>query len=318
MGDILNVRRTDSQERLGQFLNKINRAKEIVSGKACVYATGSFGRGEASSHSDLDLFIVGRSTEKTINGVVEERRELKNLDEICLKAELIDATRQLRVPEFSGDGEYLVHYSISQLIKTTGKPEDDVNNTFTARLLLLLESRPLIGEDVYADAIDEVISKYWDILRLWRTFCVNYEARTSREPEEKRNKRRLKNYKLKYSRLLTCYSALLYLLGVFQRNATVTPDDARAMVKFSPTERLEWILRQPHLAEGHGTTDELLRKYEEFLKDTDASEQDLIERFKDQAARRGRFAAANAFGDTMFELIELLGHKSRLHRLLVV
>jgi hypothetical protein len=86
---------------------------------------------------------------------------LKNLDEICLKAELIDATRQLRVPEFSGDGEYLVHYSISQLIKTTGKPEDDVNNTFTARLLLLLESRPLIGEDVYADAIDEVISKYW-------------------------------------------------------------------------------------------------------------------------------------------------------------
>ena len=157
-----------------------------------------------------------------------------------------------------------------------------------------------------------------DILRLWRTFCVNYEARTSREPEEKRNKRRLKNYKLKYSRLLTCYSALLYLLGVFQRNATVTPDDARTMVELSPTERLEWILRQPHIFQGHDTANELLKKYEEFLKDTDASERDLIERFKDQATRRGRFAAANAFGDTMFELVELLGSKSRLHRLLVV
>src|SRR5438132_1280368 len=82
-------------------------------------------------------------------------------DEICLKRELIVATRELRFPEFSGDGEYLVHYTIDQLVKTTGKPEDDLSNTFTARLLLLLESRPLIEPFIYWQAIDAVIEKYW-------------------------------------------------------------------------------------------------------------------------------------------------------------
>jgi hypothetical protein len=75
----------------------------------------------------------------------------------------------------------------------------------------------------YKHVIEEVIAAYWrdyddhknefvpaflanDILRLWRTFCVNYEARTSTDPPHQRAKRRLKNYKLKHSRLLTSYS----------------------------------------------------------------------------------------------------------------
>ena len=62
-----------------------------------------------------------------------------------------------------------------------------------------------MGAAVYQDVIDEVLASYWrdfeddkadlmpafftnDILRLWRTFCVNYEARTSREPEEKKQR----------------------------------------------------------------------------------------------------------------------------------
>lgn len=138
------------------------------------------------------------------------------------------------------------------MVKTLGHPNDDASNTFTARLLLLLESKPLFGTDVYWEAIEQVIAAYWgdftdhknefvpaflanDVLRIWRTFCVNYEARTAREPEEKRAKRKLKNYKLKHSRLLTCYSALAYLLAVFQEKKTVTPADARTMVGLTPT-----------------------------------------------------------------------------------
>src|SRR5580658_2234467 len=67
---------------------------------------------------------------------------LKHLDEICIKADLIEVTRKLRIPEFSGDGRYLAHYSVHEFTKALGTPEDDVTNTFTARLLLLLESRP--------------------------------------------------------------------------------------------------------------------------------------------------------------------------------
>jgi len=335
MADTLAGRRADSATRLKEFQEKLKQANEIAKGKACVYVTGSFGRSEASTFSDLDLFIAGRSVDVSIDGGVEERRELRKLDEICLKAELIDGTRSLKFPEFSGDGEYLAHYTINQLVKTTGKPEDDVNNTFTARLLLLLESRALIGDDVYKDAIDAVISKYWgdygdhknefvpaflanDILRLWRTFCVNYEARTSNDPPEKKNKRRLKNYKLKYSRMLTCYSALLYLLAIHDKSKTVSPEDVRGMVSKSPTERLEWLLSLEHLKDAHGGVRNLLEKYEQFLNNTNADEKTLLERISDKATRRDYFNQANAFGDAVFDLIEIIGHKSRLHRLLVV
>jgi len=64
-----------------------------------VYATGSFGRDEASKYSDLDLFIVGRSDGCT--------RALSKLEEICVKADLIEATQALEIPDFSGDVEYL-------------------------------------------------------------------------------------------------------------------------------------------------------------------------------------------------------------------
>ena len=77
-----------------------------------------------------------------------------------------------------------------------------------------------------------------DVLRMWRTFCVNYEARTKREPEREMAKRRIKNYKLKHSRLLTCYSGLLYLLTIFRENNTVSPTDAKSMIVFSPTDDL--------------------------------------------------------------------------------
>ena len=45
-------------------------------------------------------------------------------------------TRELKIPEFSGDGRYLTHYAVHEFTETLGTPEDDVTNTFTARLLL--------------------------------------------------------------------------------------------------------------------------------------------------------------------------------------
>ncbi len=75
-------------------------------------------------------------------------------------------------------------------------------------LLLLLESKPLVGDDVYMEAVSDVVAAYWgdfidhsqnfmpaflanDILRIWRTFCVNYEARTEKDPPERKAKRKL-------------------------------------------------------------------------------------------------------------------------------
>ncbi len=302
MGEVLAARRGETQSRLADLKGRLEDSTRIASGKACVYITGSFGRGEASAHSDLDLFIVGLGC--------PDNPALSRLDAICIKADLIEATRTLKFPEFSGDGQYLEHYAEKELIKTLGQPEDDANNTFTARLLLLLESQPVIGVTVYERIVNDVVAAYWrdyedhkkefipaflanDILRLWRTLCVNYEARTATDPPEKKAKRKVKNYKLKHSRLLTCYSALMHLLSTYSGQNTVHPNDALAMAKLSPTGRLEDLLKQTHITAAHEAIDKLLRTYEEFLTATDAPEAELVNRFMAPKAAKEYFQSAN-------------------------
>lgn len=327
MGDLLERRRAKTDERIGELKAELKEAEKLAADKACVYMTGSFGRGEASGYSDLDLFIAGKHR--------DSKPLLTGLDETLLKATLIKATRKLGIPDFSGDGEYLQHYSVYQLVKTLGTPEDDAKNTFTARLLLVLESKSLLGGDVYEHVIAEAIHAYWrdyedhkddfvpgflanDILRLWRTFCVNYEARTSTEPPRQKAKRKLKNYKLKHSRLLTCYSSLLYLLAVFSSKKTVSPEDAIEMTRLTPTRRLEWILQQVHCASYRPKVEDLLSSYEKFLQSTDEPEESLVELFSDREHSRALFSAANLFGNLVFDILEGIGQGNRFHRVLVV
>jgi hypothetical protein len=323
-------RRAQTAERLATLTAHLKDAEALAAGKACVYATGSFGRREASSHSDLDLFIVGKSRSDKRKGSL-----LSRLDEICIKADLIEVTRKLNIKEFSGEGRYLVHYSVEEFRSSLGTPEDDVKNTLTARLLLLLESRPLLEKAVYEEVIAEVLEAYWrdyadhrkdfipafltnDILRLWRTFCVNYEARSLRVPESKKAEGKLENFKLKHSRLLTCYSAILYLLGVYRRQQTVTPVDAVAMTQLTPTERLEWLLGQSHLAESHENVINLLSQYERFLRTTNKDERELVSDFMSKEKSRSYMSEAAEFGNTVFDVLTSIGGENRFHRLLVV
>lgn len=96
-------RRNTTDARIKDLLKQLQAAEQLAKGKACVYATGSFGRFEASVDSDLDLFIAGKKNGEP-NQEGKEASLLKRLDEICIKADLIDATRKLGFPEFSGDG----------------------------------------------------------------------------------------------------------------------------------------------------------------------------------------------------------------------
>jgi len=327
VGELLNQRREQTARRINELRKELNDAEKICGEKGCVYAIGSFGRGEANPHSDLDLFIAGQGT--------TNKPIIRGLDEILIKADLIDATRKLGIPDFSGDGEYVKHYTVEELVNTLGTPEDDVQNTFTARLLLLLESTPLIGATAYHQIIDEVIAAYWkdyeqnkncfmpaflanDILRMWRTFCVNYEVRTHKEPEDLLAKRRLKNYTLKHSRLLTCYSALLYLLAIFTKNKTVAPVDVEQMVSLTPTARLEWLLTQSHCIKAHNSIQNLIVQYEAFLKKTDAPKNELVTVFKDKQKRREQFGSQYDFGNAVSEVLWILGEQSLFYRLLVV
>lgn len=308
----INSRRISTAQLKDRLVAELCDASVLLDGKAC---------------------IAGKNSDRDRNGTKES--VLVRLDEICVKADLIEVTRSLGIPDFDGDGRYLVHYSVHELIRTLGTPEDDALNTFTARLLLLLESQPLLGEGVYDHLISEVVAAYWgdyedhknsfvpafltnDILRLWRTFCVNYEARTERTPEEKKLKRKVKNYTLKYSRLLTCYSAIIMLLALFNRNGTVSPSDAIQMVRMSPTQRLEWLLAQDDTKDAHPLLNLLLDQYNAFLYVKRTSNEELAQKFRDKTIETKHFKEANLFGETMYGVLTEIGGGNRLHRLLVV
>src|SRR5579872_1028790 len=95
MGE-LSERRSQTAERIKNLRTRLTDAEAIASGKACVYMTGSFGRCEASTHSDLDLFILGKNNGKP-NRDDKQGSQLSSLNEICLKAELIQVTRELGI-----------------------------------------------------------------------------------------------------------------------------------------------------------------------------------------------------------------------------
>jgi len=325
----LSERREFTDERIRDLQGELQSTLKLIQRNACVYATGSFGRGEASRNSDLDLFIVSRGDDSA-----NENSRFRRLDEICVKADLVRAVSNLGIPEFDGDGKYLVRYSVSDLVGILGQPEDDAKNTFTARLLLLLESRPLLGSDLYQDVINDVIAAYWDdyadhsedfvpaflandILRLWRTFCVNYEARTEKTPEPERIKRKVKNYTLKHSRMLTCFSALIYLLFVYQRERTVSVDAAKEMVSLTPLGRLEWLASESKQQDVQDNIEFLLRSYETFLHSKD-DKRELLAVFSDPGRARSLMAEAQAFAEHIFKLIGIVGEGGRLHRLIVV
>jgi hypothetical protein len=325
--ETLRQRRALTEQRLSELTANLQAvgALEIAEGRACIYATGSLGRGEMSSRSDLDVFIVrDRQAESP----------LTNLDEIRLKARLIEESRKLGFPDFSDDGEYVKSYDIkSDFLNKLGGRSDDYDNVLTARLLLLLESRPVLGPDVYRRAIGDLISAYWrdfpqnsknflpvfltnDILRFWKTLCLNYEERTG-AAETDRGKRRLLNYKLKYSRLLTCYSAIIYLLVVLRlEKGTVTTEKAFTMVETTPTKRLEWVAGA--IPDVSASVDRILQSYQGFLQTCEDDKAALITKFEDSEFKRLRFGEARQFGADVYNLVMELGKDTELLRYLVV
>jgi hypothetical protein len=131
-------------------------------------------------------------------------------------------------------------------------------------------------------------------------------ARTLSIPPIKKAKRKLKNYKLKHSRLLTCYSALLFLLAIFVEKKTVSPEDAKKMVSFTPTERLEQLLKLKRWAPAHKALRELIERYEAFLTSTDKEDEIVSKILKGSLTLK----FDNRFGDLVRDAMERIGEKA--------
>lgn len=333
VAEAFQVRRAASDARLAAFregfARHLDRADDLLGEHTTVYATGSGGRGELSAHSDLDVFLLRRG------------RPASTLDSVELQAAVVRALREAGFPPPSRDGEFLRMHTAERLVANIGKPEDDAENTFTARMLLLLESRALAGESAHAAAVSDVIAAYWrnadyhprdylpivlvnDIVRYWRILLLNYESKNTerlRELPQDRVKAdlRLRSYKLRFSRCMTCYSFLLALLAASKRHGHVGAADVGELVRESPMERLSRISAGAvGDAEVAQLVDTLRARYVEFLERTAQSKDTLDGLFADPAYRRARLAEGDAFGDVVFTLALRLGADNKLFRYMVV
>lgn len=294
----------------------------------CVYATGSYGRLEAFSGSDVDLFFLydgsGDSKRFPWTGFVR------------LAACLIDATERMGFPPFSGDGQYLDVLYVGEMERVLGSPKDDSLNAFTARMLLLLESQPLHNAALYADLMERIVGFYYrdfgdhaddfvpaflqnDILRFWRTLTLNYEHHRLKlrqlagdELERKKADSALKNYKLKVSRLATCFSMVANLAAA---EVPVRQETVLELCRLTPAERFDRLRASGDAAAGH--IDALESIYGEFLESVQRDEDDLLADFGDDQKRREALKRVSAYGDEIYALLNEVAQPDRMRYLVI-
>lgn len=324
-------RRATTTTRLACFKRTLDvslrrERQRLLDSRTCVFVTGSGGRGELSNHSDLDVFIATR------------KPKYSGLDEILLKSTIIRTLAAAGFPPPSRDGEFLAIHSVSDLVRGLGSREEDSRNVLTARLLLLLESVFVAGSRAHSAAVDDVIDAYWknvdvhqndylpiilanDIIRYWRIVLLNYESKnlSAVGDADADADRRLRSYKLRFSRCLTCFSAVSFLLAATASNGGhVNKKDVQQMVRTRPLDRLIWVAKRVRQEKIATAVQELIGRYATFLQKTDASEKTLIARFKGKAYRRDRSREGREFGEQMFAFIERLGRDNPLYRYFVV
>lgn len=321
---IIDIKRRLSEDKLTSLRREILEIEELKENKKlCIYVTGSYARLEGSRFSDLDLFFIYQND--------NANDKFSKLEKTLIDAQLIKIIRKLEFPDFSGDGEYLNIHEIYQILEHLGGPLDDYRNYFTARMLLLLESKPLSNKVAYLEIIEKILNVYYtdfhdhehnfkpaflvnDIIRFWRTLCLNYEHKRHREGSpERKIKSHIKNMKLKFSRKLTCYSFLLQVLS--KSNSVLNQNQLVKIVEMSPLERL-LNLKEEHdiLAP---TIDRATELYSTFLERTNIPTSDLMDWMSKKTNRDDIFAEARRFDDQLFQIIKKIENPQTLKYFLI-
>ena len=325
----METRRAYSLGRLATLGEGLDPVRPLLAHKPiCVYATGSYGRLEGWPGSDADLFFL--------YGGEEDSDRFPWTTFTRLAARLIEVTEEMGFPPFSGDGKYLEVLYVREMERVLGSPDDDSTNAFTARMLLLLESRPVYGSALYDSLLERIVGFYYrdfedhaddfvpaflvnDILRFWRTLTLNYEHHRLQlqdlAGEELRGKKAasaLKNYKLKVSRMATCYSMIANLSS---EALPVTADTVLQLCRMTPAERLARVSDRGGGAEA--IVERLGGVYEAFLADVQRPEHVVLDEFASEDLRDEKLSRATTYGELIYKLLVAVVPPERLRYLVV-
>ena len=200
---------------------------------------GSVARREETAGSDVDLFVM------TLSGDIAAAKRAQAEYRKRLVAQ------DIKMPAHGGVFEDPL--PTTQLTATIGG-ENDTNIYITRRMLYLLEGEwvsnkhgfdnlrsELVARYVPEDLDDQKIVRFFlnDVIRYWRTICVDFEHKTA----DATKPRAIRLVKLRLSRML------LYVAGIAAARQTVGRDAA------AKRERLAELLAMPpleRLGEIHG------------------------------------------------------------------
>mgnify|MGYP005856096381 CR=1 FL=1 len=216
-------------------------ASDLLGGDSdlIVGVNGSVARREQTAGSDVDLFVL------TLSGDISAAREVQ----VEYRERLI--ARGIKMPAHGGVFESPLR--ATQLTATIGG-EDDTNTYITRRMLYLLEGEWVANKDGFDRLRSELVARYVaedldeqkivrfflnDVIRYWRTICVDFEYKTA----DATKPRAIRLVKLRLSRML------LYVAGIAAARQTVGRDAA------AKRERLAELLALPpleRLGEIHG------------------------------------------------------------------
>lgn len=316
MSDLELSRRYKYSDKLIQQLRKLISSKDEITKPdgLCIYTTGSIGRGEASQNSDLDIFFVktGKSSDNS--------NRLKPLE----KAKIFSATDTVRsamkLPSLTE--QFLEIHYLEDITSSIGSPDEDAKNIFTARMLMLLEGKYLFNEMIYTEALNRIIDEYFrdyhdnkddfiplfllnDIVRFWKTLCLNYEKSRNMGHERKSGKR----FKLKYSRLLTCFSMIAPLIT--ERPGAVSKEDVLELAGLRPWDRLA---QAATISDGGmQLLESLKQEYDWFLKQTEDPDR-LNRRLEQKATKDRMFDRANKFNKMMYDFLKATSNSEDMIR----
>ena len=116
--------------------------KGIHNKDICVFACGSLGRLEITDTSDLDLFFI------LMDDTTGKEREISNIDKYRFFSKIYDINHEMGFQDPSKGGFYWDFITECRLLDI-GSRIEDFNNSFTARMLLMLEAKPLHNTEAY-------------------------------------------------------------------------------------------------------------------------------------------------------------------------
>ncbi len=203
-----------------------------------VVTVGSFARGEASSESDLDWFVICDSAQA-------KKQAEADLSKIRTILE-----RHVKKPPAPA-GAFGSVTRIDDMTRNIGG-DLDVNAKITCRLLFLLEGEWLLGEALFRKYRKRIIGRYVsskisdhqfcrfllnDLIRYYRTICVDFEHKTGEQNKAWGDR----NIKLIFSRKLMYFSGVIVAAETWQHRYTRKLEKIMQLLDLTPIRRIEHV-----------------------------------------------------------------------------